>query len=77
MGYQPVYIDGYGETSRDFCFIDNAVQVRGWQIRPGKSLISEGIAGASPCSIVTSLPNCFKKGRLSEILVGGNDGGIH
>jgi len=26
MGYQPVYINGNGETSRDFCFIDNAVQ---------------------------------------------------
>ena len=24
---QPVYINGDGETSRDFCFIDNAVQV--------------------------------------------------
>ena len=77
MGYQPVYINGDGETSRDFCFIGNAVQVRGWQIRSGKSLIIERIAGASRCSIVTSLPNCFKKGRLSEILVGGNDGGIH
>lgn len=24
---QPVYINGTGETSRDFCFVDNAVQV--------------------------------------------------
>ena len=26
LGDQPVYINGDGETSRDFCFIDNAVQ---------------------------------------------------
>ena len=26
LGGQPVYINGDGETSRDFCFIDNAVQ---------------------------------------------------
>ena len=50
--------------------------MRGWQIRFGKSVISEGIAGASRCSIVASLPNCFKKAGLSKILVGGNDGGI-
>jgi UDP-N-acetylglucosamine 4-epimerase len=26
IGNQPVYINGDGETSRDFCFVDNAVQ---------------------------------------------------
>lgn len=24
--HEPVYINGDGETSRDFCYIDNAVQ---------------------------------------------------
>lgn len=26
LGHEPVYINGDGETSRDFCYIDNAVQ---------------------------------------------------
>lgn len=27
MKKEKVYINGYGETSRDFCFIDNTVQM--------------------------------------------------
>ena len=35
-----------------------------------------GIVFLTGIPAITPLPDCFKKARFSEILVGGNDGGI-
>ena len=40
--------------------------------------IFDAFVKTSPVSVmaITPLPDCFNKARFSEILVGGNDGGI-
>lgn len=72
MQNQPVYINGDGQTSRDFCFVDNAVQANILAATadiPGTQINN---TGATDSKVISEVYNVAYSGRttLTELFIG-------